>query len=120
MLLPPQQPDTIIVVVVIVIRYKAPKVIRNAFEGGKAQREAEEAIAQALINVSDDESASNRNNDDDKAAKSITLTVTNAVITAPAWIITLSLRWRKCSRASLQRQLTEQRQMQLRLNLQRF
>jgi hypothetical protein len=34
------------------IRYKAPKVIRNALKGGKAQREAEEAAAQARMQVS--------------------------------------------------------------------
>jgi hypothetical protein len=33
------------------IRYKAPKVIRNAFEGGRAQREAEEEAAQASMQV---------------------------------------------------------------------
>jgi hypothetical protein len=33
------------------IRYKAPKVIRNAFEGGRAQREAEEEAARANMQV---------------------------------------------------------------------
>ena len=38
-------------IVIRAIRYKAPKVIHNAFEGGRAQREAEEKAAQARMQV---------------------------------------------------------------------
>ena len=53
-MLRPQMPT---VTIILCTRYKAPKVIRNAFEGGKAQRDAEEAAASAAMHVDEEFSA---------------------------------------------------------------